>query len=337
MKKTNKILSVIMVFALLVTSMMISTVSVQAAEDQVVLNWDFSTVEGDIVKDSSGKGNDGYINDGVTIEDGKAVFADGNEGIELPDDIFENAEKITIEMTISPSTFAKYTSLLCVGELNGEWVVIGIMDDGSLRYAVATNGDDNSQSKANSTSASENNEHASFRSEETLKKDAEYDVKYVIEQEETNVYIDGELALTVNTEGKDLIGDIGGPVVLGKATKWTADPSYRGTISSVKISVPATEEAPATEAPADPTVEATATPDATEEATATPEATEEATATPKATTAKPSATKAPTSTTPATVADNNGDSGMIWIIVAIAAVVVVAVVVVIIVMKKKKK
>ncbi len=334
MKRTSKILAVIMVFALLVTGMMISTVSVQAAE-KVVLNWDFKTVEDDVVKDSSGNGNDGTIGSGVTVADGVATFADGNKGIELPDDIFEDAETITIEIALSPKAFTKYMSLFCVGDSGGEWVVIGLMDDGSVRYAVATNGDDNSQSKANSTSASENNEHASFRSEETLMRDADYVVKYVIEQEETNVYIDGELALTVDTEGKDLIGELGGPVVLGAATKWP-DPSFQGTISSLKITVEGNfAVAEPTDEPS--TTEGTeATPEATEEATATPEATEEATATPEATTAKPSATTAPTATT-TPVDDAPVDGGFpIWIIIVIAAVVVAVVVVVIIVAKKKK-
>ena len=102
MKKTNKILAVVMVLALLVTSMMISTVSVQAAE-KVVLDWDFKTVEDGVVKDKSGNGNDGTIGDGVTVADGVATFAAGNKGIELPDDVLAGGEIVTIEMTITPS------------------------------------------------------------------------------------------------------------------------------------------------------------------------------------------------------------------------------------------
>ena len=108
-----------MMFALLVTSVMLSTVSVQAAE-KVVLDWDFKTVEDDYVKDKSGNGNDGYIGAGVTVADGVATFeGTDNEGIELPDDIFDGADVITIELVLTPSEFAKYSALLCVGDTNG--------------------------------------------------------------------------------------------------------------------------------------------------------------------------------------------------------------------------
>ncbi len=195
--------------------------------DGVVIDWNFSNA--DSVKDV-------VLGNGVTIENGKATFAPGNEGIALPDDIFKDAETVTVEMTLQPSAFANYRALLCGGNQNGKWFVMGVMEDGSVRYAIATNGDDASETKGNSTSGSQGNAHASYQSGAVLTTDAEHTVKYVITQAETNVYIDGELALTLPTPDKDAIGEIGGPVVLGKATKWP-DSSYEGTISSLKITV----------------------------------------------------------------------------------------------------
>ena len=176
------------------------------------------------------------LGNGVTIENGKATFAPGNEGIALPDDIFKDAETVTIEMTLQPSAFANYRALLCGGNQKGKWFVMGVMADGAVRYAIATNGDDASEAKGNTTASSEGNKDATYQSGATLTTDKEYVVKYVITQTETNVYIDGELAMTMPTPNKDAIGAIGGPVVLGKATKWP-DSSYEGTISNFKVTI----------------------------------------------------------------------------------------------------
>ena len=343
MKRTSKILAIGMMFALLVTSVMMSTVSVQAAE-KVVLDWDFKTVDGDYVKDKSGNGNDGYIGAGVTVADGVATFAgSNNEGIELPDDIFDGADVITIEIVTTPKEFSNYTALMCVGDTNGEWVVMGVMSDGSVRYAVATNGDDGSESKGNTTSTSEgNNGSVVFQSEEAMMAGAEYTIKYVIEEGETNVYLDGELALTLDTEDKDLIGDLGGPVVLGKATKWP-DPSYRGTISSLKITVegdfPA--DVPATEAPVT-TAPVTTAPVIEDPATEAPVTTAPVTTAPVTTAPVTTApvTEAPATEAPAatTEADNTTPDGEFpfWIISVVVGVVAAVVAVVVFVAKKKK-
>ncbi len=328
MKRTSKMLAVIMVFALLATSMMISTVSVHATE-KVVLEWNFNTVEDGVVKDSSGNGNDGTIGTGVTVADGVATFAGGNAGIALPDDVLAGGEIVTIEMTITPSKLGQYITLLGIGSEEDNWVVLALMADGAVRYAVVTDG--LGENKGNSTNADPGANGTTIieQSGDVVSINEEVTLKYVIEEEETAVYINGEEALVLETPEKSLISGIGGPIVLGKATKWP-DPSFEGTVSSLKITIDdgVVEQEP-TEEPAD----------STEEATATPEATEEATATPEATTAKPSATTAPTvaasaTTTPATDAPTDGGFP-IWIIIVIAAV-VVAVVVVIIVAKKKK-
>ncbi len=231
MNGARKMIAVLCVLALAVTA--IFSVSVSAAEKKTVIAE--YTFEDGTANDVSGNNNNGTANDGVTFSDGKAVFAEGNGGISLPDDIFANVDKVEIEFVITPAAFRNYTNLLGVGDSDGKWVVIGLMEDGSVRYAIATNGDNTSESKGNSTSTSEGNAHATFQSEDTLELNKEYTLTYVIEQDVTNVYIDGELALTLPTEGKDLMGNLGGPVVVGKATKWP-DPSFEGSISSIKIS-----------------------------------------------------------------------------------------------------
>ncbi len=192
-----------------------------------VIDWDFSD-EDSIAGVTLGEG--------VTVENGKATFAPGNQGIALPDDIFADAKTITIEMTMQPSAFANYRALLCGGNQNGKWFVMGVMEDGSVRYAVATNGEDSSEAKGNSVSGEGGATEGVVGSNIVLTTDKEYAVKYVITQAETKVYVEGKLALTVPTPGKDAIGEIGGPVVLGKATKWP-DSSYEGTISNFKVTI----------------------------------------------------------------------------------------------------
>ena len=79
-------------------------------EKELILNYDFSSVEGNIVKDMSGKGNDGEIKGkGAAVENGTLTLPGGAAGssagyVQLPTGMFDNQDTLTISVWLKNQT-----------------------------------------------------------------------------------------------------------------------------------------------------------------------------------------------------------------------------------------
>ena len=84
--------------------------NVKPAEKEMILHYDFQNVENNIIKDVSGKGNDGTIKGtGATINEGVLTLPGGNAGssaayVELPTGMFDGQDTLTISLWMQNKT-----------------------------------------------------------------------------------------------------------------------------------------------------------------------------------------------------------------------------------------
>ena len=213
------------------------SVTVTASESdtvnkEIALELDFSEINGNVIADKSGNGNDAEIGGELSVEDGALVF-DGKGYLNLPVSIMEdlqNEEEFTIETTFTRSAnCGKNAWLFNFGSdpksTGTNYLFLSPAFGGStLRGGIKNNSNELLLDTGISTVA-----------------DKEYTAVMVFDNGKVSLYLNGAQIGTTIDSGYSIMEDVVANGcknnILGYLAKscWKADGLFRGTVSSFKI------------------------------------------------------------------------------------------------------
>lgn len=129
----------------------------------------------------------------------------------------------TIEFVVKPSAIVEHAAFAGIGTNDDQnWVVMGMRSDGAVKYGMKTTSVEIGALDSGRTQGG------------LLAAGTWAIVKYVFEQNQVSVYVNGNLEKTWDIAGQKDLSQLTGDFVFGKELKWN-DPGFSGTVSEVRV------------------------------------------------------------------------------------------------------